>query len=787
MTTPGGVPNLPVGALTVDTLASKLQDMSGNAMKTRAVERFPSIMDGSTGLSPVSDLTPFGILTRIWAEVNSLIANADPADIQGPEDLPPLLLDFIEDLPVIGELFELLQAILGTYEGEDEVLLTIQQIFAPIRAIVDAITGITGGLDGIADFFDLGGATSIQGAIVALLDDLPLAGELLSLLNKLVQGTPVSGGGGGSSLPFALPAALGAAPGTGTPVERFFAHLGLFLPVDLTDPNFDVQHAINEFITGRLNPAELLEDAAARLGLGSVENYIESMVDQLLASLGVSPDGSLLDRIFDLSDELEWLHDLAGQGSSDAANALSGLGIVGSTVNQILDVTRGFPIVPISEPVDAFRAWVTGLGTRFKGNEDNHQGLIDQLLGGFRQNSTSGGGAGDVGNAAGDTALLADTSMQLGEWTYAITQLRNNKSLMEGVDETEEANFTLENLWVGSTPAAVISASSASVPVAYKRFAEVAKKGFISWFGKDIVSDLRIDVYRGNPATNIWEHIHTSPNLAPLVDGTWRYLTYNIAAALDRIDVASGTLLGIAWRVVGSGTHSIAGIPNNQPAHPSIHPKRPQSVRTGVGNLSYASTAYTLGSQPWFGIGIITGDVPAPYYAPRTTAFIAPGDVVYTIPPEFRKQGNLIDRVAIGSGTGGYGALTWFPGLGGRPGHWAADTLVYGVDIPMGTATLNAHIPAGGNGGQGTTGGAPGEGDAATSTQTGVPTLTAPGGVWETGDNGAGPGNFEYQGKVYQGGTSNGGSPGAGGSGSAPYSSGGKGGNGMVSFTVRQP
>lgn len=139
MTTPGGVPNLPMGALTIPTLASKLQDMSGTAMRDRAAERMPAIFNGSSGGNPLSDLTPFGILTRIWAEFNSAVANADPADIQGPEDLPGLLLDFIESLPLVGELVGLLEAILGTYDGDDPVLLEIQEIFTLIRNILGGI------------------------------------------------------------------------------------------------------------------------------------------------------------------------------------------------------------------------------------------------------------------------------------------------------------------------------------------------------------------------------------------------------------------------------------------------------------------------------------------------------------------------------------------------------------------------------------------------------------------------------------------------------------------------
>ncbi|MGH3725667.1 MAG: hypothetical protein ACRDUS_16280 [Mycobacterium sp.] len=140
VTTPGGVPNLPVGALTIDNLAEKLQDMTPAAMRSRAGERMPSIFDTSTGGNPLEDLSPFGILTKLFAGFNSHVANADPNDIQGPEDLPGLLLDFIEELPVIGQLVGLVEAILGTYDGDDQALLTIQGIFEPIRLLLQLIT-----------------------------------------------------------------------------------------------------------------------------------------------------------------------------------------------------------------------------------------------------------------------------------------------------------------------------------------------------------------------------------------------------------------------------------------------------------------------------------------------------------------------------------------------------------------------------------------------------------------------------------------------------------------------
>lgn len=141
MTTPGGVPNLPAGALTPETMASRLQDMSTGAMRSRAAARMPASFHGSNGGDPGADLTPFGIITRIFAGFSSAVANADPGDINGPEDLPGMLLEFIESLPVIGQFVGLLEAIVGEYDGDDEILNAIQTIFQPLRKLVQLVAG----------------------------------------------------------------------------------------------------------------------------------------------------------------------------------------------------------------------------------------------------------------------------------------------------------------------------------------------------------------------------------------------------------------------------------------------------------------------------------------------------------------------------------------------------------------------------------------------------------------------------------------------------------------------
>lgn len=137
MTTPGGVPNLPAGALTVDTLASDLEDMTSATIRTRASARMASTFNSTTGGDPTSDFSFSGLIMQLFAGFNSAVATADPADIEGPDDLPDLLTNFITELPIIGTLVGLPEAIYGTYEGSDPVLLFVETLFAPIRLLMD--------------------------------------------------------------------------------------------------------------------------------------------------------------------------------------------------------------------------------------------------------------------------------------------------------------------------------------------------------------------------------------------------------------------------------------------------------------------------------------------------------------------------------------------------------------------------------------------------------------------------------------------------------------------------
>ena len=112
----------------------------------------------------------------------------------------------------------------------------------------------------------------------------------------------------------------------------------------------------------------------------SLWNGLGSLVDQLLTRLGIPPVGSLLDKIFDLSDELEWIQSRA-QSAHDDLNTLilnlltnpgAVLGQLGmgkvtglldfqATQNQIRDILAGEVVTPINSVVQDIKDWWTGL------------------------------------------------------------------------------------------------------------------------------------------------------------------------------------------------------------------------------------------------------------------------------------------------------------------------------------------------------------------------------------------------------------------------------------------
>lgn len=387
---------------------------------------------------------------------------------------------------------------------------------------------------------------------------------------------------------------------------------------------------------------------------------------------------------------------------------------------------------------------------------DTFQDIVDQLFRGFSRNSgASGKSILDVAAQAGGTALTAEGSRDLSEWNNAVLGIRNNKGLMQGMDETEESNFLMDTMFDGGVNPPIVSATAANVPISFWLATEDANKGFISWFGRGFtgITSLFIDIYKFNFDTSTMELIHTSPNQIGMVTASWQTLVYYLDP-VDRFQVVHGEVYGVAWRVVGAGTHEIAGkLSPWLPAHPTKHPQKPAASRTGSGDLAFGSISYS-GDVGWFGIGIVDGDTPPPFFAPRQEAFTDVGPYAYTIPP----WANFIDCVYLSGAGGGCGGhpITTAHGEGGDAGVWVSETLVRGVDFPVDAIWLGFNIGAGGEGGPGNTAGSAGEDTYRVAIPSGKAMITAAGGAGGNNQTspakGDSPGDFTYGGITHMGG-----------------------------------
>lgn len=176
MTTPGGIANLPAAAMTGATIGQTLQNLTPEKLRQRAGSRAPAMFANSPGGDALDVSSPLGLMTQIFGQFMSSVANADPADIQGPEDLPDLLVEFLENLPVVGPFVEVVEAMLGVYTGDDPQLLQIQEIFELLRKVLELIGGVaTGNLPTIGQLVDgFEGLAAAVGGLIEGLFKIPL-------------------------------------------------------------------------------------------------------------------------------------------------------------------------------------------------------------------------------------------------------------------------------------------------------------------------------------------------------------------------------------------------------------------------------------------------------------------------------------------------------------------------------------------------------------------------------------------------------------------------------------
>ena len=819
VTTPGGVPNLPVGALTLDTLVSRLEDMSPEAMRARAGERWPSIFGYSTGGDIMSDLSLSGIIAKLFSGFNSVVANADPADIDGPEDLPGLLWDFITSLPVVGELVGLLEAIIGEYDGDDEVLLAIQEIFMPLRRLVQLVAGHD--VDWPTQEEVAAGWSKLGTAIKNVLSGLIPVGSLTDApVNVLPAGTFPAG-----SLPASENWSLGASlSGDGTFSAQVVAdgsshafRSGKDLhdtfavtPGQTVAVSFDVGHQsvswsgpvlvfqmvpYTDGVAGEpvdivtYTPATATVEKRSLSGSWTVPDGVTGAQTRCLVLPAATAGTIRVDNIFvDRKPAIKqgWVENLPealqeGIGRWQLmldilTGGLTGVGLVSQTTLE--ELAAALLSIPFGN--------VNGVGGPSNiGNSIMR--FLNQLLGGFTgQPDLSTAGISDAYNIATQIGQWAT----LGAFSWDVLGIRDNRPLFTGFLPSGKSNFNLTDVaFEASAP--LIDVTQSASAIAIDRIEESGPIGVVSWIGGNSLTNISavyINIWKIDSAGG-FDLIHHSANIIGDIE-TSAAANWNFYDLPDVMHTVASDEYAFELVVVGAGTYQVVGKTTWLPNHPRAQVVGFAATRNNTSNPDSPPSHINKGSitrsvhVPWIETALSSDrgtDVHAPVIVYVTKDGTTP------IP----SWANFIDAIPLGGAGGGGGA-------GGNPGHWGAvvwrrgtdfDNTVSVVTFARGTGGAGGPVPAAGS-----------DGTASTFSITGHSVSGAGG---DGGDalavldrTGGSPGQFEFGGQTLKGGGAQavlggaGASPGGGGAGRNPVTAllqpGGRGADGAGWLRFRQ-
>lgn len=151
--------NLPVGVFKHDQLATVLQDNTKAKFGDVGAGRFPTVVNGTNAGNPANVGGPLGFIVDLFAKLTEDVANADPATIQGPDDLHPLITNFFEGLPIIGIIVETINEISQLFTGEedgdsDDLSSWVNSVLGRDVSLAGRVATIEGKIAVGAEFFD---------------------------------------------------------------------------------------------------------------------------------------------------------------------------------------------------------------------------------------------------------------------------------------------------------------------------------------------------------------------------------------------------------------------------------------------------------------------------------------------------------------------------------------------------------------------------------------------------------------------------------------------------------
>lgn len=506
-------------------------------------------------------------------------------------------LDLVGELPIIGGAVEILEDVLtalkGEYTGSDPVLQGIQAVTAPLRIILDPITGLVRGV---------------------LLPGIPI-GKLEDAAVNLLEEGAFSDAPSGSSGTWAWDGTRGrTANGSAT----------------LTGP------AVDELIS------PLVSVTAGK------QVNAEGFVSSLAGSAGtVTVRVRWWNSQAPIGDAVVGMVTLPAAGWSMVSTQLvPPTGSTHATVHVEADITAGQVWVDdlmVALPSGTLpQSWIQGLIPDLAGVRGWIQDLINAVIRALRGVPIVGGTLADmVAELAGlkQTAQVADDNAQAAQSAVTTVQqifaVRSSRPLWESLDPTGEVSFPLallaDNLTshthsfsVVVTPGIPVSLDTGSASIGREHHVDASRsvggcvrveaaveKGTITFMARreSSVSGFYVDLYRMNPDGS-YTLIHSSENVAPDLFSTMAWMQVTIPPTL----VELGDVLMVQFRA--SQRCYIAGVHLPVPPNPfGFRPTQFGMTRATadappVMTSAVADNAYSA-DVPFVAIGSNVGQVAA--------------------------------------------------------------------------------------------------------------------------------------------------------------------------------
>ena len=519
---------------------------------------------------------------------------------------------------------------------------------------------------------------------------------------------------------------------------------------------------------------------ASGIDLSSFTKLFEGIFDAIGLDL---PELAGLNPITLFEQLFGFIPGLGGAGGPDAENFINfilnptGLlttlaDIVDAIYEALTNVVRG-PGDPFTDLQEVLQniPFFNILGIGGPGNIGGSvQATWDQLIGGLVGAIGTGAGLSDLFNIS----QVVSSRATLGQFSWDILGIRNNRPLNSGFFPTTRSNIGLDSVALAASPP-LLTITETTALTSYERISENLSVGLVSWQGQGVVNitDCRINLYKMNPVNGVNSLVHASTNQAGLLSGSMAQVVYSLPAAISFL---ATEIIGVEIVTRGAGTHSIAGkttwLPNQ-----AVFPQRYGSRRNSSADLAPSSFSPSYSSDVAFiEFGVTAGAVSIPH-TPEPWQFNTVGFTSLPIP----SWANFVDGIALGAGGGGHGgAVLGGSGAGGNAGTWGTMTWTRGSHF-TGSASVSITVGCGGSSGGFAANGGNGSLSSATVASFSVNGSGGAGGsslVIGSLRDGKSPGNQNYLGITYVGGGTQGS---AGANGAAP-GGGGAGGGGSQQF-----